>query len=149
MIWRKSFGVSVFIWLLSMRMSSAFAQSADAVLGVWHTEGKESKVEIYKQGGKYFGKVIWLGRTNPDGSPLLDAKNPNEKQRTRLIQGLTIMKDFTYDGKNVWDDGEIYDPKNGKTYSCKMTLLNANQLDVRGYIGFSLIGRTTHWSRVE
>jgi uncharacterized protein (DUF2147 family) len=130
--------------------SPGFAQgNADAALGTWHTEDQKSKVEIYKIGGKYFGKIVSVKRTNNDGTPLLDTKNPEEKLRSRKITGIIIMKDFAYAGDNFWEDGKIYDPDNGKTYSCKMTLANKNQLDVRGYIGISLMGRTTTWNRVE
>jgi uncharacterized protein (DUF2147 family) len=60
--------------------------------------------------------------------------------------GLDILSGFKYGGGNIWQDGKIYDPKNGKTYSCKMTL-EGNELKVRGYVGFSLLGRTTVWTR--
>jgi uncharacterized protein (DUF2147 family) len=60
------------------------------------------------------------------------------------------MTNFVYDEDNVWNDGKIYDPKTGKTYSCKMTLSgNKKSLDVRGFIGFSLIGRTSVWTRAD
>jgi uncharacterized protein (DUF2147 family) len=62
---------------------------------------------------------------------------------------MVLMKDFEYDSKNVWDDGEIYDPKSGKTYSCKMTLTDPRRLEVRGYVGISLIGRTDVWTRAN
>jgi uncharacterized protein (DUF2147 family) len=60
--------------------------------------------------------------------------------------GLDILSGFKFSGGNIWEDGKIYDPKNGKTYSCKMTL-EGNELKVRGYVGFSLLGRTTVWTR--
>jgi uncharacterized protein (DUF2147 family) len=56
------------------------------------------------------------------------------------------LKGFEKDGSNEYDDGTIYDPKNGKTYSCKMTL-DGSTLDVRGFIGVSMIGRSTKWYR--
>ncbi|MEO6849303.1 MAG: DUF2147 domain-containing protein, partial [Mucilaginibacter sp.] len=68
--------------------------------------------------------------------------------RTRPELGLELLKDFTFDGDDVYDDGTIYDPKNGKTYSCKMTL-EGNQLKIRGYIGISLFGRSEIWTRVK
>jgi uncharacterized protein (DUF2147 family) len=49
---------------------------------------------------------------------------------------------------NSYEDGTIYDPENGKTYSCTIEMVNANTLNVRGYIGISLIGRTDVWKRV-
>jgi uncharacterized protein (DUF2147 family) len=57
--------------------------------------------------------------------------------------------DFVYDGEGVWEDGDIYDPKSGKTYSCYMKLQSMDKLKVRGYIGISLIGRTTYWTRTS
>jgi uncharacterized protein (DUF2147 family) len=56
--------------------------------------------------------------------------------------GLKVLRDFVFVGDNRWEEGKIYDPENGKDYSCILTLIDANTLNVRGYIGFSLIGRT-------
>ena len=138
------------IALLLFFSSPSFAQSkTDGVVGTWYSEGKESKIEIYQKGENYFGKVAWVSRKNADGTPVLDINNPDEKLRSRPIAGIVIMRDFKPAGNNVWEDGKIYDPKNGKSYSCKMTLVSKNQLDVRGYVGISLIGRTTTWMRAE
>ena len=65
------------------------------------------------------------------------------------VLGLVNLRDFKYEGNNTWEDGKIYDPETGKEYSCKIKLTNANQLDVRGFIGVSLIGRTDSWVRVK
>jgi len=59
---------------------------------------------------------------------------------------LDIVWGFKYKGKNRWVKGKIYDPDNGKTYSCKMKLVD-NELKVRGFIGISLFGRTTVWTK--
>jgi uncharacterized protein (DUF2147 family) len=127
-----------------------YAQNADACLGTWLTGSKKGHVQIYKQGDKYFGKIIWLKEPNDvGGKPKLDVKNPDDKLKSRPIMGLVNLNNFKYDGDNVWENGKIYDPENGKEYSCKMTLNNANQLSVRGYIGISLIGRTDTWIRVK
>jgi len=126
----------------------ALAQESDAVLGVWLTQDKDSKVEIYKKNNKYHGKIVWLKEPNENGKPKVDDDNPDVNKRKRPIMGLVLMTNFEYDEDFVWEDGEIYDPKNGKTYSCKMTLSkDKNTLDVRGYIGISLIGRTAIWTR--
>ena len=62
--------------------------------------------------------------------------------------GLVILRDFVYDEEYVWEDGEIYNPKDGKTYSCKMELSkDKNTLEVRGYVGISLFGKTNTWTR--
>ena len=76
-----------------------------------------------------------------------DTNNPDEAKRGQPIIGLNLVNGFVYKGKGKWADGTIYDPDNGKTYSCKMTLKDANTLKVRGFIGVSLIGRTQVWTR--
>jgi uncharacterized protein (DUF2147 family) len=128
-----------------------YAQSgADAVLGVWLTGSGKGHVQIYKQGNQYFGKIVWLKEPNEaDGKPKVDKNNPDTKKRSQPIMGLVNLRNFAYDGDDVWEDGKIYDPEAGKDYSCKMTLKDPNTLDVRGYIGISLIGRTDTWKRVK
>lgn len=123
---------------------------ADQILGIWLTGSKKGKVEIYKKGDKYYGKLVWLKEpTYDDGSPKIDKKNENEKLRSRPVMGLHILNNFVYDEDFEWEDGEIYDPENGKTYSCEISMDedDRNILNVRGYIGFSLLGRTDIWVR--
>ena len=120
------------------------AQKGDAILGNWINEKKDSKFEIYKTGDTYAGKVTW-GK----GSETKDVKNPDPKLRNREIIGLTILENFSFDGKDQWKGGSIYDPRQGKTYDCKMKLKNPNTLEVRGYLGVSLFGRTETWSKIN
>lgn len=143
--------IAILSFLVFTACLPSIAQTdADAALGIWFNAEKDGKIQIYKQGDKYFGKLIWLKTPNDDqGKPRLDNKNEDEKLRTRPLQGLVIIQHFEFSGDNVWEEGKIYDPKNGKTYSCKITLKNKNTLDVRGFIGFSLLGRTTTWTRTE
>jgi uncharacterized protein (DUF2147 family) len=58
------------------------------------------------------------------------------------------LKGFEFTGKS-WEDGTIYDPNNGKTYSCTIKIKKANELEIRGFIGISLLGRTTVWTRAK
>ena len=122
---------------------------ADDILGVWFNEEKDAKVEIYKDNSLYYGKIIWLNEPNEPatGLPKLDDENDDESLRNRPVMGLILVKDFFYEGDGLYEDGEIYDPKNGSNYSCYMKFQSMNQLKVRGYIGISLIGRTTYWTR--
>ena len=125
---------------------------ADAILGVWLNEQEDAKIEVYKKDNKYYGKIVWLKNdTNDDGSsPRLDSRNPDPKLKVRPIIGTIILKDLVWDKPdNEWDDGEIYDPKSGNTYSLYANLQNANSLFLKGYIGFAVIGRSTVWSRVK
>jgi len=128
--------------------SSAFAQTSDNILGVWLTQEQKSKIEIFKKGDKFFGKVIWLrDPLNDEGQPKVDKNNPDESMIKRPIMGLEILQNFEFDDKDMWEDGKIYDPTNGKTYSCQMEI-DEGELEVTGYVGFSWIGRTVRWTRV-
>jgi len=138
------------IILLLLLFTSTYisAQTSDAVLGTWLNDTKEAKIEIFKNGNKYFGKIIWLKIPNDaNGQAKTDTHNSDSKLKLRKILGLQIIQNFDYAGGNLWDNGKIYDPKNGKTYSCKMTLIDKNNLEVRGFIGISILGRTTTWTR--
>ena len=125
-----------------------FAQSKDDILGKWLNSSGEGQIEIFKKGDKYFGKLVWIKEPNENGKPKTDIKNPNSSLRSKPIVGLEIVKDFVYEDKE-YVDGKVYDPKTGKTYSGKMTLEGANKLNMRGFIGISLIGRTEAWKRVK
>ncbi|MCT1526148.1 DUF2147 domain-containing protein [Sphingobacterium hotanense] len=120
-----------------------FAQSNDPILGKWQNPSGEGRIEIYKKGDKYYGKLYWI-----KDSSKKDLKNPTESLRSRNIQGLEILTNFTKNGK-TYEGGQIYDPKSGKTYSCKMTLKSNDALDIRGYVGVSLLGRTETWKRIK
>ncbi|OYQ42651.1 DUF2147 domain-containing protein [Flavobacterium aurantiibacter] len=125
--------------------STAAAQSkADAILGEWINEKKDAKFQIFKQGDKYFGKIIW-----GTGDQTKDTKNPDSKLRNRELIGLTILKNFVFDGDDTWEDGTIYDPREGKTYSCKITQKETNKINVRGFVGISLFGRTEVWTKIK
>ena len=58
------------------------------------------------------------------------------------MKGLENLRDFVFKGENRWEEGRVYDPKNGNDYSCEMKLIEENTLEVRGFIGVSLFGRT-------
>lgn len=138
--------------LLSIFLISGtlYAQSnADKIVGKWLNEEKDGKVEIYKQGDKYFGKIVWLKTpNNDDGTPKVDKENPDDNLRKRPLQGLEILKNFVYND-DEWEDGEIYDPKSGNTYSCYMEFVEEGKLKIKGYIGVKWVGKTTYWTRTE
>jgi len=140
----------MFSLILTFAMGQLMAQTAgDKVLGQWFNEEKDAKVEIYKQGDKYFGKIVWLKTPNgEDGNPKLDDKNPDENLKSRPIKGLVMLTDFVYDD-GEWEDGEIYDPKSGKTYSCYMEFEKEDVLIIKGYIGVKWIGKTTYWTKAK
>ncbi|MCY1538126.1 hypothetical protein D9M68_736500 [compost metagenome] len=104
---------------------------------------------MFKEGEKFFGKLIWLKEPyNEKGLPKTDIKNPDPKARTRPLLGLELLRDFIFEN-GKWTAGKIYDPKSGKTYSCILSLRENGQLNIRGYIGISLLGRSEDWKRVK
>ena len=102
---------------------------------------------IHCVAGKFFGKII-----SYDVAGQLDEKNPDPAMRTRPIIGVDLLSDFIYDAKSGrWIAGTIYDAKSGKTYKCKLWFEDDEPgvLWARGYIGFSLLGRTVRFERVN
>jgi uncharacterized protein (DUF2147 family) len=147
---KKSF---LYLLLISFVFSAfiTFANNPDALVGVWKTGEGTAMVRIYKNGDKYQGKVVWLKEPiDPEtGKPKVDKNHPDAASQKRALLGLINVWGFVYKDNNTWEEGNIYDPKNGNTYSCTMKLTSPNSLEVRGYIGVSLIGRTDNWTRQQ
>ena len=139
--------------LVAIVLSVAGMASAQTMtpLGTWTNSEKKATFEIYKCGDKLCGKIVSLTVPNDPatGKPKTDSKNPDAKLRSRPRLGMVFMQGFKYDADNKWDDGKIYDPEAGKTYSCYMKMESANSMEVKGYIGFSLIGKSQSWTRVK
>ena len=136
------------LFLFFMVQQVAWSQKLSPV-GTWTNEAKEARFEIYQCGNKMCGKIVWLAEPNRDGKPKTDINNPNKKLQSRPVKGLVFLQGFEYDENNKWDDGTIYDPQSGKTYSSYMKVLDKNTLEVKGYIGISVIGRSQIWTRVD
>lgn len=132
----------LFLFISSLVFSQT--QKADDLIGTYMTDKNEGMVEITKRDNKYFGKLLW---TKTEGK--LDTNNPDVKLQSQPLRGKEILKSFDFNGSDLWHNGTIYDPKNGKTYSCKITRDEKGNLSVRGFIGVSLIGRTTLWIKVK
>jgi uncharacterized protein (DUF2147 family) len=143
----------LFLFILALTTHSVFAQKdADLILGTWLTGSGNARVEIYKNGTSFQGKIVWLSEpVDPTtNKPKTDTKHPNSKLHSRPLLGLINLWGFSYNEKGGnWEDGHIYDPKSGKEYKCTITAKDKNTLNVRGYIGFSMIGRTDVWTKVK
>jgi uncharacterized protein (DUF2147 family) len=124
---------------------------ADRLLGVWEPSNGKARVKIEKIGPKYYGKIVWLKEpVDPKTQqPKTDKNNPDESLRSVPLKGYRLLKDFSYAGNNSWSEGTIYDPENGSTYSCTISMKDPNTLDIRGYIGISTFGRTDVWKRLQ
>lgn len=133
--------------------AAARALAADATpIGVWSTEDDKSHVKIEDCGGMLCGTIVWLKEPNDDdGKPKVDIHNSNADMKARPILGLPLLRSFvkSKDETGVWEEGKIYNPEDGETYRCTLTLKDANTLRVRGYVGLPLLGKTQIWTRVE
>ncbi len=138
--------------VISLTSFAPQADGPDAIEGKWLSSKKRNQVQIYKQGNKYFGKLVWMLEPTYPGTnkPKVDKENPDEKLRNRPLMHLVLVTNLTYKGNNVWGDGEIYNPEDGKTYNCEVTLKDANSIDLRGYVmGLSFLGKSKTWTRVK
>ena len=139
----------VLIFLFSVTLK---AQKADDIIGNWKNGEGTGIIQIYKtKTGHYAGKIIWLKEPiDPEtGKPKLDKRNPDKSKQLTPTLGLVNIWGFIFDEDDkMWTDGTIYDPKTGKEYSCKAEMKKNNVLEVRGYIGVSIFGRTDTWTRM-
>ena len=147
----KNYMIQTLAALMLVFTSSTFAAGTTPA-GLWRTiddnNGKpRSLVRINEHNGEY-SAVIEKGLLATDTPDAVCDKCTDERKGKRIV-GMTIVKGIKFtDGH--YEGGEILDPENGKTYRCLMKLdSTGNKLEVRGYIGISLIGRSQEWTRVE
>lgn len=150
-------GLRFLLMIAILALSSVIfaADQADAILGQWITAGGKARVKIVRQNGTYVGHIVWLKEPlypaddaqGMSGKPKVDRENSEAALRTRPIIDLPLVSGFHFAGANEWTGGTIYDPENGKTYSCKISLTSNGSLRVRGYIGIAFFGRTEVWQR--
>jgi len=126
----------------------AFSQTNADIVGEWYNAEKDAVITLFEDNETVSGKITWMQFPNDDnGNPKTDPLNPDEKLKSRARMGMVMLTGFAFIKDKIWDDGELYDPKKGKTYSGMMTLKDKNTIDLRGYIGFSFIGRSSTWTR--
>ena len=144
----KLFSVLFFIMLF---FSFTPDDEGDRLVGIWAPSNGKARVKVEKIGNKYYGKIVWLREPIDPVTqlPKVDKNNPDASMQNVPLKGYRLLKDFIYSGKNEWTEGTIYEPENGSTYSCLITMKDNNTLDIRGYIGLKALGRTDVWKRLE
>jgi uncharacterized protein (DUF2147 family) len=137
--------------LLAMFSPLAMAAGAASPVGHWQTvDDKTGKpraiIEIYTEGSRYFGR---LERSYTPGAEHRTCVKCEDDRKDKPMLGLVLIRNLVQDD-DVWSGGDILDPDNGSVYRCRLTLSADGQtLNVRGYIGFALLGRTQVWHRVS
>ncbi|MBI4514253.1 MAG: DUF2147 domain-containing protein [Deltaproteobacteria bacterium] len=131
--------------------SRAPGEDAADPIGRWYAEGGAAQVEITDCAGALCGRVVWLrSPLDENGCELRDRYNPDQPLRHRPVIGLEILRGLTPSARadGIWDGGTIYDPASGNTYRAALRPAGRNRLEIRGYLGIPLLGRTTSWLRV-
>ncbi|WP_428239654.1 DUF2147 domain-containing protein [Gynuella sp.] len=142
--------IIIFALLTTLAMHAS-AADMNSPIGQWQTIDDEtnkakSVVRIYMDGDELKGDIVKLLATEDKGKICKKCKGSRANQP---IEGMNFIWGLTQDGKE-WKGGKILDPANGKEYKAKLMVTNGGKnLEVRGFIGFSLIGRTQVWNRVE
>jgi uncharacterized protein (DUF2147 family) len=139
---------------LLLSTTTVLGAGTDDILGIWKTELDESKVEVYRCGKKICGKIVWLkrpvytdGSDGQVGTAIIDQKNPDPARRNLPLIGLQILQGFSEEDNTTWVGGSCYDPKSGKSYQGKILLTAPGRLELRGFIGIPLFGRSSVWTR--
>lgn len=148
----RTLSASLLALFLMISAGASAADEAASPVGTWQTIDDDTHkptaiIEIIQNdNGTLSGKAVKGLLPNDTGRRCTACKDDRKDQ---LIQGMTIVKDMKQSGE-VWDGGKILDPNNGTEYKCKMHLIEGGKkLVVRGYIGFSLLGRSQTWVRQE
>jgi uncharacterized protein (DUF2147 family) len=147
----------ILLLIFALLVLPCLGAAADDIVGTWYDQAKDAKIHIERCGENYCGKIVWLKQPNyppdskegPAGTPKLDNNNPDSSLRRRPRLGLEIMRGFQFAGEDVWKDGKVYDPKSGKTYSGKITMRSRTELDLRGFVGISIFGRSEKWTKAD
>lgn len=138
-----------FIFFFIILVTSSQGQNADFIIGKWSTENNEGVVEIFKQGEKYFAKLIALKTSNDtNGKPRKDSNNKEDKLKTRNLLGILIFGDMEYSSEEKqWENGYVYDPDMGHTADGIITMMDNNTIKVKGYAGFKWVSLSQIWKR--
>lgn len=147
---RRTASAALLVATTLLLAGGAAAQNLASPIGLWKTVDDETKqpkslVRIVEKDGELVGRVekILTDRTDARCDRCTD------ERKDQPVQGMTIVTGMKPDG-DLWDGGSILDPNNGKVYRSRMKLLEGGRkLEVRGYIGAPLFGRSQVWLREE
>jgi len=136
---------------ISIFSSYGNAQSNDPVLGVWKTIDEKtnqpsSLIRLEEKNGELIGVVTELIPT-PGEALITHCNLCKDERKGKPIVGMIIMKGLKRGAPGNWSGGEILDPEEGEIYKVKIAMVNDKTLEVRGYIGIPLLGRTQIWVR--
>jgi len=137
----------VLLILTQITIAQDTENEADAIIGTWVMEDDMGVLEIFKEGMCYNGKIVYMKKTEEDGSQLKDNENPVDSLKSREVVGLQVMNNFEYDGDKCWNEGTFYAALRGKKVEPDFILKNKKQLDLK--ISFLFFSKTIELTRVN
>lgn len=141
---------AVIAFSLAAQLAYGQSSEADRIIGEWIPGHGNARVKITKENDVFTGTIVWLREPvdQKSGEPRKNINSRDPEMRDKPLMGLKIVDGFQFTDKRVWESGTVYDPESGRTYCGKITLLNDNELRLRGSIcGLSLLGRNDTWTR--
>lgn len=127
----------------------AQAQKAD-LTGIWIDHTGRGAIELTRCGQALCGNIVWLEQPNDEkGVPLTDGNNPDTRLRNRPICGLPVIGGAKPSAAGVFDEGWIYNPEDGKSYTVEVKQVSSNVITVTGYLGLKFLGETFTWKRAQ
>jgi uncharacterized protein (DUF2147 family) len=146
---KKNMALMVFFLAATICAQNGTPTCSD-VCGVWLSEDNKGRIEMVMTDSVYKGALVQLAKPiDKNGKPRLDIHNPDSSLRSRPLLGITIISGLRCCGTGKFSGGNIYDPEFGKNYSCRLNLMTKDSLELRGFVGVSLFGKSTWWTRVK
>jgi len=144
------FAFFAMIFLTSISLLANVAPADELICGKWESSEKNLVVQVYKEDNKFKAEIVWF---NPGGGkPMedcVDLHNPDVSLRCRKVLGMSVLLDMVYKPEsNSWEDGTIYDAKNGRQWNASINIDKNGLLNVKGYWHFKFIGRTLTFRRM-
>ena len=138
-----------FVALLAAPLNAMAERPTDPAHGYWLTENRKAIVRIAPCGADTCGRMVWVENPLDEaGRPKRDDNNADTAKRDRPICGLELVGGLDRTDDGTWQDGWLYNPRDGATYSAEIRALSSSELEVRGYLGVSLLGQSQVWTRV-
>ena len=137
------------ILIITLFVRDAKHHESDQIIGLWLTQHRDGKVEIFKSSNLYYGRLVWGNDMfEKDGkTSRKDIHNPNPKLRNRPIQNFVFLTNFKYEN-GIWDHGKIYDARTGTSYDCYMKYIDG-KIEIRAYVGMRMFGKSEQWQRLK